>query len=95
MDSSLRVRTDEEKSKQRVMASITKTGGALRWALDHHQSDREVVMAAVRRSGLALAFVSDRLQLDVEVAMTAVRQDGKALYFGEMPPPPRQRAFVR
>ena len=70
-----------------MLAAVSETGDALRFAADALKADREIVMAAVSKDGGALIYAADALKADREIVLAAVSQarDGserqRPLYF--------------
>ena len=59
-----------------VLAAVTEYGGALQYASEELQNDKEVVMAAVTQSGHSLQYSSEELKNDKEVVLAAVTRNG-------------------
>ena len=64
-----------------VLAAVSQTDEALRFASDELQQDRDVMLAAVKHNGLMLGNASAALKNDKEVVLAAVTQNSKALRF--------------
>ena len=64
-----------------MMAAVTKSGDALRFASEGLRSDRGLVMTAVSRLGASLEYASEELRSDRVLVMTAVSKHWGALKY--------------
>jgi len=63
-----------------VLAAVSQSGGALRFAVETLREDREIVMAAVRECPKALEFASGDALEDRGIVLEAVRRCGDVLW---------------
>lgn len=67
--------------KNEVLEVVKSDGGALEYASDELQNNKEVVLAAVKENGWALAYASEELKSDKEVLLEAVLKNSIALEY--------------
>ena len=61
-------------TRESVLAAVTESGWALKFASPELRADREIVLAAVTKNGWALAYASAEMQADREIVLAAAKR---------------------
>ena len=70
--------TEESKSDYHtVLQAVQENGGALQWASDELQNNKDIVFEAIKTFPLAVYFASDDLKDDLDIAKAALERSDK------------------